>query len=82
MNEPMIDAKQVAEMLGVSIHTVYRLKDKTGGLPAYKVGGCVRFRRSEVETYITTQTVKPAEKPEPFAKDRFQYKPGMKVVSL
>lgn len=80
MNEPMITANQVADMLGVSIYTVYRLKDKPNGLPAYKVAGCIRFRPSEVDAYISAQAVKPAERPEPFVKTRFHYVPGMKVV--
>lgn len=82
MSEPMISAHQVADMLGVSIYTVYRLKDRPGGLPAHKVGRCIRFRRTEVEAYVDAQTVKPAERPEPFVKTRFRYVPGMKVVSL
>ena len=81
MNEPMITVQQVADMLGVSVYTVYRLKDKPNGLPAYKVAGCIRFKPSEVEAYIAAQAVKPVEKPEPFVKTRFRYVPGMKVVS-
>lgn len=80
MNEPMITAHQVADMLGVSIYTVYRLKDKPNGLPAYKVAGCIRFRRAEVEAYVSSQAIKAAEQHEPFVKTRFRYTPGMKVV--
>ncbi len=80
MNETMITAQQVADMLGVSIYTVYRLKDTPNGLPAYKVAGCIRFRPSEVEAYISAQAVKPTERPEAFVKTRFRYVPGMKVV--
>ena len=46
--ESLMTAQEVASMLGVSIYTVHRLKFKPGGLPAYKVGGCVRFKRGEV----------------------------------
>lgn len=80
MSEPMITTQQVADMLGVSIYTIYRLKDKPGGIPAYKVGTLVRFKPSEVEDYIARHAVKPAERPEPFIKNRFRYVPGMKVV--
>ena len=80
MLEPMITANEVAAMLGVSVYTIHRLKSKPGGIPAYKVGGCVRFKRAEVEAYIAAQAVKPVEKPEPFIKGHFHYVPGMKVV--
>lgn len=80
MIEPMMTAQQVAQQLGVSIYTVYRMKDKPNGLPAYKVAGCIRFKPAEVEAYIASQAVKPAERPEPFVKTRFRYVPGMKVV--
>ena len=80
MLEPMITANEVAEMLGVSIYTVHKLKNKPNGLPAYKIAGCVRFKRSEVAEYIERQAVKPVEKAEPFIKGHFHYVPGMKVV--
>lgn len=81
MTESMLSVQQVAAQLGVSIYTIYRLKDKQGGLPAYKVGSCVRFKPSEVEAYIAAQAVKPAVKETPFpGMRRFQYVPGMKVV--
>lgn len=80
--ERMIDAKEVAELLGVNPNTVYHMKDKPGGLPAYRVGRLVRFKLSEVEEYIERQAVKPAEPDRPFCLNRFQYVPGMKVVSV
>ena len=80
MLESMITVNEVATMLGVSVNTVHRLKSKPDGLPAYKVGGCVRFRRDEVEAYVKRQAVKPVVKAEPYVKGRFHYVPGMKVV--
>lgn len=80
MNDSLITAQEVAEMLNVSIYTVHRLKNRPGGIQAYKLGGCVRFRRSEVEEYIKAQAVKPAVKEEPYVQTRFKYVPGMKVV--
>lgn len=80
MSQPMITVKDVAAMLGVGITTVYRLKNKPGGIPAYKVAGCIRFKPEEVEAYIQAQAVKPAVKPEPVIPCRFKYVPGMKVV--
>ena len=80
MTEPMMTTNEVAEMLGVSIKTIYRLKNKEDGIRAYKVGGCVRFVRREVEAYVRSQAVKPAVKAEPFVRGHFHYVPGMKVV--
>lgn len=80
MLEPMMTANEVAEMLGVSPKTVQRLRSRPGQLPSYKIAGCVRFKRHEVEEYIKQQAVKPTVKAEPFIKGRFNYVPGMKVV--
>lgn len=80
-NDPMITAQDVAGKLGVSIYTVHRLKSKPGGIPAYKVAGCVRFKSDEVDAYIAAQAVKPAVHEKPMAGiRRFKYVPGMKVV--
>ena len=80
--ESLMTAQEVASMLGVSIYTVHRLKFKPGGLPAYKVGGCVRFKRGEVETYLAARAVKPVETAQKLARGHFKYTPGMKVVSV
>ncbi len=80
MNETMMSVKEVAELLNISVYTVYRLKDKPDGPKAYKVGGCVRFKRSEVNDYLTKCTVAPVITPKPHQRARFKYVPGMKVV--
>jgi len=80
MLEPMMSIDEVAELLGVSIRTVQRLRNKPGQIPSYKIAGCVRFKRDEVEAYIRRQMFKPPGKAEPFVKGRFHYVPGMKVV--
>ena len=81
MTEQMMSVREVAEYLNLSENTVYRLKDKKDGIRAYKVGGLIRFRRSEVETYIESKAVKCPEKEQVFpGMARFRYKPGMKVV--
>lgn len=80
MNNQMMSAKDVAELLNLSVYTVYRLKDKADGLRAYKVGGCIRFKRSDVEEYLAGNTVEPVSRQEPRQSVRFKYVPGMKVV--
>ena len=80
MSETMMSVKEVAELLNLSIYTVYRLKDKPDGLKAYKVGGCVRFKRSEVNDYLARCTVAPVIRQKQRQCTRFKYVPGMKVV--
>ena len=83
MAEKMLSAREVADLLGVSADTVYRLSHKRDGLKGYKIGGVTRFRPAEVEAYIEAQAIKPAEKQNPLpGMQRFTYRPGMKVVSL
>lgn len=84
MTEPMISVNEVAERLGVSPDTIYRLKNKPNGLRAYRVGRCIRFRPEEVDAYIAAQAVEPVTQPMPFGKQihRFRYVPGMKVVGV
>ena len=83
MTEKLLSAQEVAEQLGISQDTVYRLTQKKDGLRAYKVGRLTRFKPSDVEAYITAQTIIPPEKRMSMpGMSRFQYRPGMRVVSL
>jgi excisionase family DNA binding protein len=48
----LIAVRGVAEMLGVSVSTVWRLRDQ-GLLPkAVRVGSCVRWRIGDIQRYI------------------------------
>lgn len=49
---PMLTTNEVAERLGIKRSAVYNLCYKPGSLRAYKVGGHVRFKQEDVETYI------------------------------
>lgn len=70
----MLDKKQTAAMLGVTVHTLDgALKAK---IPRYKIGGSIRFKESEVEAYIDSCKI---EIRQPLAIGRFKYVPGMKV---
>ena len=82
MHSPLISAQEVAARLGVSVYTVYRLKDKPDGLKAYRVGRSIRFRPGDVDDYLAAQQVKPVQPNEHFGEGikRFRYVPGMKVV--
>jgi excisionase family DNA binding protein len=54
----MLDIEAVAERLGISISTVRALVRK-GELPAYKVGGQLRFEKDDIEAYLTARRVVP-----------------------
>lgn len=83
MQERLLNAREVADMLGVSTDTVHRLAHKRDGLKGYKIGGSTRFRPSDVEAYIDARAIRPAERQIPLpGMQRFTYRPGMKVVSL
>jgi excisionase family DNA binding protein len=49
--EPMMTARQVAELLGVHENWVYD-HAASGELPSYKIGGVRRFIRDEIDGYI------------------------------
>lgn len=52
--EPFVDMETVARFLGVSRRTVQRWRAESHYFPAYKLGGIVRFRLSEVERWVRT----------------------------
>jgi excisionase family DNA binding protein len=54
----MISAKQAGDMLGLSAKTVIRMVD-SGELPGYKINYVWRFRRSEIEEYISSRRYNP-----------------------
>ena len=53
---PLLTIDEVRNHLNVSISTVRRLV-RDGALPAYRVGGRLRFKLSEVEAYVDAQRV-------------------------
>jgi len=61
MSGPLLTARQVAELLGVSTETVLRWT-RRGDLPALRLpGGAIRYRESELDNWLaalTTTTTK------------------------
>lgn len=57
----LLAIEDVSERLNVSISTVRRLI-RDGVLPAYRVGGRLRFRAREVEAYIDAQRIYGADR--------------------
>ena len=49
--EPLLKARELAELLGFSPATVVDWAER-GELPAFKIGGRLRFRESEVAEWL------------------------------
>lgn len=62
MVEPMMTARQVAEVLGVHENWVYD-QAVAGGLPSYKIGGARRFDPEELRGWIAEHRGAEPEQP-------------------
>ena len=49
---PLLDIHQLAELLGVSEWTLYEWRNRRQGPPAIKVGRLLRWRLTDVETWL------------------------------
>lgn len=57
--ERLLTAKELAELFGCRLNTIYELAGH-GDLPSYRVGGVGRrFRESEVEAWLEQQRDRP-----------------------
>ncbi len=56
MTEPLLTARELADLLGFSAGTVVDWTER-GELPAFKVGGRLRFRESEVLDWLEARRV-------------------------
>lgn len=54
MDNEIMTMKEVAEYLKLNEKTAYRLTSE-GKIPAFKVGGSWRFRKSEIDRWISDQ---------------------------
>ena len=54
MNDDILTIKEVAEYLKLTEKTAYRLVAE-GKIPGFKVGGAWRFRKTEIDRWITKQ---------------------------
>ena len=52
--EKLLTLDDLAKFLNISRRTVYRLL-KASDLPAYRVGGHMRFRRDDIEKWLDNQ---------------------------
>lgn len=63
MNDEILTIQEVASLLKVADKTVYSMA-RRGAMPAFKVGGQWRFRRSDLDSWIEEKTAgrrEPAE---------------------
>ena len=49
---PLLDIHELAEYLGVSEWTLYEWRNRRQGPPAIKVGRLLRWRMSDVESWL------------------------------
>lgn len=54
-NERLLTIKEVADYLGVPVATLYQWRYRREGPPGFRIGGLVRYRRSDVDAWIEQQ---------------------------
>tara|TARA_R110002020_G_scaffold399876_1_gene609672 strand:+ start:156 stop:344 length:189 start_codon:yes stop_codon:yes gene_type:complete len=55
MDSEVLTIKEVAEYLKVNERTIYRLA-ASNELPGFRVGNALRFKRSDLDTWVLKQT--------------------------
>lgn len=55
MDQPLMTTQQVADHLGVPVATLYQWRHQGTAPRALKVGKHVRYRRSDVEAWVTAR---------------------------
>ena len=53
--ETLWTAEDVADFLNISLQYVYRLS-REGTIPSMKIGAALRFRQSDIESWIEART--------------------------
>lgn len=59
----LMRAKKAAEMLGVSLRTVYELAAPSGPIPCYRIGRTLSFARVDLEAYLQSCRHEPVPEP-------------------
>jgi excisionase family DNA binding protein len=54
--DPLLTIDEVSHWLGVPKGTLYQWRSRNQGPRAIKVGGALRYRRSEVDAFLDRQT--------------------------
>lgn len=55
LTEPLLSTGEVSRLLGVPVATLYQWRYRKEGPASYRVGGRVRYFRSEVESWLEGQ---------------------------
>ena len=65
MSERLLTARELGELLGFSASTIVDWSER-GEVPAFKVGGRLRFRLSELEAWLEARRIgaAPSHRPE------------------
>jgi len=53
--EPLISIRELAQLLGTPVQTIYDWRKHGRGPRGYRLGRAVKFRPSEVETWLQQQ---------------------------
>jgi len=56
ISKPFLSPKELKDVLGISLPTVYRLIDSRK-LPAFKIGNSLRFLKEDVIAYLKTHRI-------------------------
>ena len=56
LSKPFISPKELKEVLGISLPTIYRLIDSRK-LAAFKIGNSLRFLREDVLAYLESHRI-------------------------
>jgi excisionase family DNA binding protein len=57
-HEKLMSLRDVSEMFGIPVHTLYRWRHNGDGPAGYRVGRHVRYRREAVEAWLEQQADK------------------------
>lgn len=60
--EKLLTAKQISELLEVSVSAVYDWVSRRQ-IPYVKLGRLIRFKKNEIFRWVDTRTIKPKERP-------------------
>jgi excisionase family DNA binding protein len=60
--EPALSIRELAEQLGVSVQTLYDLRSQGRGPVGFRVGRQLRFRRSEIDSWLQRLEEQDAER--------------------
>jgi excisionase family DNA binding protein len=58
--DKLMSLRDVSEMLGIPVHTLYRWRHNGDGPAGYRVGRHVRYRREAVEAWLEQQATSAA----------------------